>query len=407
MKKKIHYSTIDGNSVGFYALVAILGLVAAIGLGAAYYMEHHGHWVTGMNNQIVWGMPHVFAIFLIVAASGALNVASIGSVFKKYLYKPLARLSAILAIVLLAGGLMVLVLDLGHPDRLIVAMTYYNFKSIFAWNIYLYTGFFAIVAVYIWTMMDRTVYEHSRKVGIFAFIWRLALTTGTGSIFGFLVAKQHFDAAIMAPMFVIMSFSFGLAIYLLVLLYAYRWTGRPLGDIVVNRLKNLLGVFVAAVLYFVVVKHLTSLYATEHHGVEKFILMDGGIYTFLFWVVQIGLGSILPLVILFTSLSKSRAMIILASILVIIGGMAQIYVILIGGQAYPLVMFPGMEVSSTFFDGVVGQYSPTLPEALLGFGGVAVALLAVTFAIKVLRFLPESLADDVIDPHFVTEKEAG
>ncbi|HID82693.1 MAG TPA: molybdopterin oxidoreductase [Chromatiales bacterium] len=407
MKKKIHYSTIDGNSVGFYALVAILGLVVAIGLGAAYYMEHHGHWVTGMNNQIVWGMPHVFAIFLIVAASGALNVASIGSVFKKYLYKPLARLSAILAIVLLAGGLMVLVLDLGHPDRLIVAMTYYNFKSIFAWNIYLYTGFFAIVAVYIWTMMDRTVYEHSRKVGIFAFIWRLALTTGTGSIFGFLVAKQHFDAAIMAPMFVIMSFSFGLAIYLLVLLYAYRWTGRPLGDIVVNRLKNLLGVFVAAVLYFVVVKHLTSLYATEHHGVEKFILMDGGIYTFLFWVVQIGLGSILPLVILFTSLSKSRAMIILASILVIIGGMAQIYVILIGGQAYPLVMFPGMEVSSTFFDGVVGQYSPTLPEALLGFGGVAVALLAVTFAIKVLRFLPESLADNVIDPHFVTEKEAG
>ena len=407
MKKKIHYSTIDGNSFGFYALVAILGLVAAIGLGAAYYMEHHGHWVTGMNNQIVWGMPHVFAIFLIVAASGALNVASIGSVFKKYLYKPLARLSAILAIVLLAGGLMVLVLDLGHPDRLIVAMTYYNFKSIFAWNIYLYTGFFAIVAVYIWTMMDRTVTKHSRKAGIFAFIWRLALTTGTGSIFGFIVARQHFDAAIMAPMFVIMSFSFGLAIYLLVLLYAYRWTGRPLGDIVVNRLKNLLGVFVAAVLYFVAVKHLTSLYATEHHGVEKFILQDGGIYTFLFWVVQIGLGSILPLVILFSSLSKSRAMIILASLLVIIGGMAQIYVILIGGQAYPLVMFPGMEVSSTFYDGVVGQYSPSLPETLLGLGGVAVALLAVTFAVKVLRFLPESLADDIIDPHVSTEKETG
>lgn len=407
MKKKIHYSTIEGNSVGFYALVAILGLIAAIGLGSAYYMEHQGHWVTGMNNQIVWGMPHVFAIFLIVAASGALNVASIGSVFKNQLYKPLARLSAILSLVLLAGGLMVLVLDLGRPDRLIVAMTYYNFKSIFAWNIYLYTGFFGIVAVYIWTMMDNTVNKHSRKAGIFAFIWRLALTTGTGSIFGFLVARQHFDAAIMAPMFVIMSFSFGLAFYLIVLLYTYRWTGRPLGDIVVNRLKNLLGVFVAAVLYFVVVKHLTSLYATEHHGVEKFILMEGGIYTFLFWVVHIGLGSLLPLAILFSKLSKSRAMIILASFLVIIGGMAQIYVILIGGQAYPLGMFPGMEVSSTFFDGVIGEYSPTLPEVLLGFGGVAVALLAVTFAIKVLRFLPESLADDVIDPHASAEKEVG
>ncbi len=46
-------------------------------------MEHTGHVVTGMNNQVVWGLPHVFAIFLIVAASGVLNVASIGSVFGK------------------------------------------------------------------------------------------------------------------------------------------------------------------------------------------------------------------------------------------------------------------------------------------------------------------------------------
>jgi molybdopterin-containing oxidoreductase family membrane subunit len=33
-----------------------------------------------MNNQVVWGLPHVFAIFLIIAASGILNIASISSV---------------------------------------------------------------------------------------------------------------------------------------------------------------------------------------------------------------------------------------------------------------------------------------------------------------------------------------
>lgn len=407
MKNKVHFSTIKGNTVGFYALVAILGLIAAIGLGAAYYMEHNGHWVTGMNNQVVWGMPHVFAIFLIVAASGAVNVATIGSVFGRKIYKPLGRLSGLVAIAMLAGGLMVLVLDLGHPDRLIVAMTYFNFKSIFAWNIFLYTGFFVIVAAYLWTMMDKSVNKHSRKVGIATFLWRLALTTGTGSIFGFLVARQHFDAAIMAPMFIIMSFSFGLAIYLLILLYSYQWTRRPLGDTLVCFLKNLLGVFVASVLYFVLVKHLTNLYATEHHGIERFILVDGGIYTFLFWVVQIGLGSVLPLVILFSRLGKSFAMLKIASLLVILGGMTQIYVILIGGQAYPLKLFPGMEVSSIFYDGVVASYSPTLPEFLLGFGGFAVALLLVIFAVRVLRFLPVSLANEVVDPHAAVEKEAG
>ena len=96
-----------------------------IGLAAVWYIEHHGHIVTGMNNQIVWGLPHVFAVFLVVAASGALNVASMASVFGKTEFKPLAPLSGVLAIALLLGGLTVLMLDLGRPDRLIVAMTYY------------------------------------------------------------------------------------------------------------------------------------------------------------------------------------------------------------------------------------------------------------------------------------------
>ena len=99
-----------------------------LGLGAALYMEEHGHIVTGMSNQIVWGTPHVFAVFLIVAASGALNVASISSVFNRLAYKPYARLSGILAIALLAGGLMVLVLDLGRPERVFVAMTHIQFQ---------------------------------------------------------------------------------------------------------------------------------------------------------------------------------------------------------------------------------------------------------------------------------------
>jgi molybdopterin-containing oxidoreductase family membrane subunit len=347
-----------------------------------------------MTNQIVWGMPHVFAVFLIVAASGALNVASIASVFRKEDYEPLARLSGLLAIALLAGGLVVLLLDLGRPDRLIVAMTYYNFKSIFAWNIILYTGFFAIVGVYVWFMMDHKMYRFKKQAGFAAFIWRLVLTTGTGSIFGFLVARSAYDAALMAPMFIIMSFSFGLAIFILVLLASYHWTGRELGDEVVSRLRNLLGVFIAAVLYFVTVYHLTNLYITEHHGVEKFILLEGGQFTKVFWIGQIILGGLLPLALVYApGVKNNRAILSLICTLVIIGGLSTMYTIIIGGQAYPLQMFPGYEVSSTFFDGVISDYTPSVYEIALGIGGVAVSLVLVAFVIKVLPFLPSSLAD--------------
>ncbi|HEC90835.1 MAG TPA: molybdopterin oxidoreductase, partial [Alphaproteobacteria bacterium] len=237
--------------------------------------------------------------------------------------------------------------------------------------------------------------------GIFAFIWRLSLTTGTGSIFGFLVARQAYNSAIMAPMFIVMSFSFGLAFYILVLFAGMSWTGRPLGDAVVKKLKNLLGVFCAVVLYFVLVQHLTNLYVTERHGVEAFILRDGGIYTTLFWVVQVFLGGLVPMALVFhPTTGKSRQFISLASILVILGGMAQVYVIIIGGQAYPLDLFPGMNVSSSFFDGVINPYTPSLAEIVLGLGGVAITLGIVVVALKFLPILPANLADAMVDPHY-------
>jgi molybdopterin-containing oxidoreductase family membrane subunit len=105
-----------------------------------------------------------------------------------------------------------------------------------------------------------------------------------------------------------------------------------------------------------------------------------------------------PLSLIFCRfLAGNRLSLLLAAVLVIIGGLAQVYVILIGGQAYPLVLFPGAEVESTYFDGTMNSYAPGLWEFMLGLGGVGLAFLMVTVGVKVLRFLPESLADEVVD----------
>jgi molybdopterin-containing oxidoreductase family membrane subunit len=277
-------------------------------------------------------------------------------------------------------------------------MTEYNFKSIFAWNIILYNGFFVIVAVYLWMMFERRMNRFTSKAGLAAFSWRLILTTGTGSIFGFLVARQAYDAVIMAPMFIIMSFAFGLAFFILILMASYKWTDRPLGGAIVNRLGNLLGVFVAAVMYFVAVKHLGNLYLAENAGVENFILFDGGIYTQLFWYGQIILGGLIPMALIYhPALRGNRSSLGLASLLILIGGVIQLYIIIVGGQAYPMELFPGKEILEGY--GGIASYTPSLPEITLGVGGIAVALIAVTFLVKFLPFLPESLADEVADPH--------
>jgi molybdopterin-containing oxidoreductase family membrane subunit len=373
----------------FWTLVALGALATLAGLSAAHRMDVHGHAITGMDNQVVWGMPHVFAIFMIVAASGVLNVASIGSVFGQAPYKARAPLSGLLCLALLAGGLAVLMLDLGRPDRMIIAATHYNFTSVFAWNVFLYSGMFAIVAVYLVTLMDPRLGRWSRPVGLAAFAWRIVLTTGTGAIFAFLVARAAYGSALLPPLFIVLSFAWGLAVFLVVQSAMYVWNARELPAGIARRMRNLLGLFVVASLYFVAVHQLVTMYFAKQAEFVRFLLVNGHPYPLLFWGGFVVAGSVAPLVLAWHSrLGGARSM-LAASLLVVGGAFALLYVFVVGGQAYPLDIFPGWQARSSFGDGQIAAYAPTLAEVALGFGGLAVAFLVTVVGVRVLRFLPE------------------
>ena len=376
---------------GFWALLGLGCALLAIGLAAAHSMDVHGHVVTGMNNRVVWGLPHVFAIFMIVAASGVLNVASLGSVFGQASYKPRAALSGLLCLALLAGGLMVLMLDLGRPERVIVAATHFNFTSVFAWNVFLYSGMAGIVVVYLWTLFEHRHNAWSKPVGMLAMFWRFALTTGTGSIFGFLVARPAYQSALLAPLFIVLSLGWGLAVFLLAQALLYAWNGQKLAPDIERRMGRLLGIFVLASLYMVAMQHLNAVYFARQQAFEAFILLGaqgGAAYAWLFWAGFMLAGSLLPLLLLFHPKLGSTRCTLAASLLVVAGAFAWLFVFIIGGQAFPMEIFPGFVESSTFGDGAVAGYVPSLPEFLLGVGGLAAAFVITLAAVRALDFMP-------------------
>jgi Ni/Fe-hydrogenase subunit HybB-like protein len=375
---------VDHRERRFWRQVAAGGLLLAIGLGAAYYTEHHGHIVTGMTNEIVWGTPHVFAIFLIVAASGVLNVATMASVFGRTHYKPWSLLSGVLGIAMLAGGLMVLMLDLGRPERMGVAATHYNVTSVFAWNVLLYSGMFLALLVYLWMQLEKRMNRYAKAAGVAVLIWRFVLTTGTGLIFAFLVARQAYASAVLPPLFIAMSLAWGMAVFVLV----RAAVGGAADAELARRMRHLLGLLVALVLYFTAVYHLTNLYFARQVQFERFILLDGGVYPWLFWVGYVLLGSIVPMALVWRPSASARALHVAAA-LTIAGAFAALYVFIIGGQAFPLEIFPGYEVASTFRDGAIAAYTPRLPEVLLGLGGVAAAFLITVIGIQVFDILPD------------------
>jgi molybdopterin-containing oxidoreductase family membrane subunit len=374
----------DRGERRFWWLVAAGGLLLAIGLGAAYYMEHHGHVVTGMTNEVVWGTPHVFAIFLIVAASGVLNIASMASVFGQAHYKPWSRLSGVLSIAMLAGGLMVLMLDLGRPERMVVAATHYNPTSVFAWNVLLYSGMFAAVLVYLWMQLEKRMNRHAPAAGVAVLIWRFVLTSGTGMIFAFLVARQAYASAVLPPLFIVMSLAWGMAVFVLV----RAAVGGAADAELLRRMCNLLGLLVALVLYFMAVYHLTNLYFAKQSAFERFILVDGGVYPWLFWVGYVLIGSVVPMVLVWRPTATARTLRVAAA-LTIVGAFAALFVFIIGGQAFPLEIFPGYEVTSSFRDGAIAAYAPSAPEVLLGLGGIAAAFLITLVGVQVFDILPD------------------
>jgi len=379
--ESVRYRSI--NTEAFLPAIAISLVVIAIAAFAAFNMEHEGHHITGMSNQVIWGVPHVLAIFLIVSASGALNVASIASVFDKAFYKPLARLSAVVAVALLIGGLTVILLDLGRPDRLIVAMTYYNFSSIFAWNIILYTGFAGLSLIYLWTMLDWQVEAYKRMAGIAAFTWRLILTAGTGSIFGVLVAREAYHIAIMGPMFIVLSLGYGTAFYLLVI---SLFLPKALLDNISQRLSRLLVILLLCGLAFSLIYHLANLFLFGSEGFEQFLLFGGGVFPLLIWGLHLSIGCVLPLVLLkMGKTTPTRKVIIVACLLIILGGIGQFYALIIGGQVFPMPLVDGYS-----FDGAIASYTPSHWEIMLGCGGFAVAMLLTVFSLRIFRLLPAS-----------------
>ena len=86
------------------------------------------------------------------------------------------------------------------------------------------------------------------------------------------------------------------------------------------------------------------------------------------------------------------------------------YVVIIGTQAFPLSIFPGYEVSSSFGDGAINAYVPSLPEILLGLSGISIAMLIAAAAFYLLPFLPVGVPLDAhgvpLDPE-AAAAEAG
>lgn len=374
----------------FRVLLGLFALLTVAGMAMAWYIESNGHHVTGVSNAVPWGLTLTLATFCIVAASGALNMASLASVYNKEYYKATSRLSCLLALALLAGGLLTLLLDLGRPEQIFTVLTHYNFTSVFSINILIYTGFFVIVGLYGLCMLLAP--GAVRAMGTASFLWRLIMTTGTGSVFGVLSGRGGMSSALMPPLFIALSLSLGLALFILtarLLNRAGEGAVSPIPAALEERFPPLLATFIAICFHMVLALFLIGFATPGLRAWTAFVVCGGNVYSWLLWGGFVLLGTMLPLaLLLLPGCRKNPVCLTAAALVTALGGLALMYVLVVAPQAFPPDIFPGKIVEGPLSG--VAAYCPTANEWLLGFTAFGIAGLMVLLGTRLLPLLPQS-----------------
>ncbi len=273
---------------------------------------------TNLTSYVPWGVWVGFYDYLVWVEVGSLML------FTGLVYiagrKSLARLKPIVLLIgfaVLNMALLIVLFDLGHPERFWHVIIYPDFGSMITWMVWLHSSYVLVLSAEIFLVLfggergERPLY----LLSMFSLPLGLALILVSGSIFGVVAARPLWNTASLPIMFLISSLATGSSLLLLVVVLfwpdkeseEYRETMRFMARLTAGLL--LLGVFVASVI------GATMLYkGAAPSRVEAITLILTGPYWWSFWIVHILLGVLIPLVVLLTMTENRTAVGIAATL---------------------------------------------------------------------------------------------
>lgn len=402
---KSNFVTVEGKSRGYRVAVAVLAVLALAGFTSFIISYIQGHQVFGSSNVIPWGMPIVLTIYLIGLSAGSLILSSLTYVFGREQYRPIARMAVFLAIVLIFGAMLSIAIDLGRPEkfwRLFMFFYMNNMTSMFAINGILYGGYFVISLFYLGIIFANQP-KLSRMMGTLAVCWAVLVHMGTGAIFGFIAAREAWVSPVKPLEFLAAALTSGVALLILVIILTLKFTGRDAKKEIITSLGRFLSAFIIVLLLLITVDKLTHLYSPHR---EPTVYLLAGHYSWIFWGLQVGMGAVIPLAILFNpQLKKAVRWIALAAVSVVIGVFFERYYLVIPGAAYPQHYSSPGEIQGVW--GALGSFPLTPVEMVLSAGIVALLGLIFILGLKYLELLPAREAVKVEESKAVGETVEG
>ena len=373
------------TSVNLVPLLVILALISAFGLAFGLHSLLVGHHHTfGTTREVPWGLLITPYFFFACLSTGICIVSSLGQVFRVEIFKAIIPRAVFLAIVTMATGLMCITLELENPWRVGVNAFSSPHPSS---NIWWKTAIYSLYLIFMLFNFLSLILKNEKRARIFAIIAFTTVTLGNlnmNSDMAILGTRGFWSENYMPLYFLSLSTITGCAAIIL-----FSWIGRLLNgqktendseEKALMATGKLFMILLFGFLYFTVVKVMGGFSPIFTKNPEAMDLLVRGSFSINFWLGEVGLTVLFPLILILATGGKNITILALVGISCLVGSFVLFYDLVIVGQLIPHYHQYNVVGLPEYY-----AYSPSLHESMITAGAVFFYLAAFIFGEILLR----------------------
>jgi molybdopterin-containing oxidoreductase family membrane subunit len=407
---------IVNTSLKYKLWIAFLLLIIVIG-GYAYYRQlKFGLVVTAMRDYTSWGIYiSNFVFFVAISLVGSL-ISSILKLSKNEWSRPLTRISEIIAVAAIICAAVIIIVDMGRPDRFFYVITHLRIQSPIIWDVIIISTYLVISLLLLYLSLlpdialcrDRLTVIPKWKKRLYRFLainWnhhpkQIAILQKVNTILAISVLPVAFaihtvtswlfattwrpgwDSTNLGPYFVSGAFMAGAAviIFAMYLIRIHLKLKKYITEVHFEKMGKLLVLLSLVYLYFNINEYLGPAFKMVGVEGEHITELFTGKYAPMYWFVQIG-GLILPIIFLIFRPFRKPLPIFIISLFIILGAWFKRFLIVIPSLQHPYLPIQGVDESYL-------HYNPTWEEWAITMSSFAWLLLIITVLIKLFPVIP-------------------
>ncbi len=388
MRKIIKFATdytgyVVRGGVKFYAWMGFLGIFVLFWMHGNYLQLTRGMIVTGLTDQVSWGLYLANFVFLVGVAAGAVTVVFPAYVYKHKALHEVTVLGEMLAIAAVVMCLLFVLSHMGRPDRLWHIIPYigiFNFpNSMLTWDVLALNGYLLLNIVggfyYLYKKYTDEPLNNRFYLPIIyiAIVWALSIHTVTAFLINTMPARPMWHHGMMPIRFITTAFAAGPSLIIIVFLTIRKNTRLWIKDEAIDMLSQIVVWCLGIALFLTLSEVVTELYhPTEHsHGLQYLMFGHNGLNNLVPWFWSSMVMMIVAFImLLIPGIRKDYNKLTVAAVLAFLGIWVE------KGMG---LLIPGSIPTPI---GEFTQYSPTFLEIFNCLGNWAIGFIVLTVLLK-------------------------